>query len=119
MTGPVPLGFSAAAATARNQEARAARRSALDQLSGGQIDFQGLVTLAAVDPDVANLRIASALASMGWDPVRVEEGLRRAGVALTRRVRWLFTDKGLGHRDALYDLVAERGRPNPPPEFVY
>ena len=119
MTGMLASGVSPAAAIARRREAREARQRALEQLVNGEVDLQGLVVLAIGDDDIGNMRITSVLEAMRWDRVRIEETLKRAGIAPTRRLRWLLTTHGLSHCEPLYELVAYRGRPSPPPEWVY
>ena len=119
MTGLLASGVSPAAAIARREEARWARRQALEQLVNGEVDLQGLVVMAIGNEDIGNLRISKVLASLGWDKVRTEETLKLAGIAPTRRLRWLLTTHGLRHCEAFYELVAHRGRPAPPPEWVY
>ncbi len=119
---PVPRlasGVSCAEALARRSEATKARREAVQAVKTGKMEPIGLLGWAALDGDVAKITLLDALVVVGWSKLDAEAALARVGVKPARRMAWLFTMAGYRHQEAFAGLLAQRGRPEPPPGWPY
>lgn len=110
-------GVALSVAAARRKEAMAARRLALREFREGEVNLAGLVMRAIWEPDIARMRVSAVLGALARDRSAVENALKAAGIAPSRRLGWFL--EGTGRCQALYDAFEHPGRPALPGCWIY